>query len=81
MEMWQEIFCSILQNEKTEIIFPQAPDLEKVFENKCYKALCEIKAILEDDGICDEDCFMRIEEIMSVFSNIGSPVCNRHDFG
>lgn len=81
MEMWQEIFCNILQQEKTEIIFPQAPDFGKVFENKCYRALCEIKAVLEDDSISDEDCFMKIEEIMSVFSRLGSPVGNRHDFG
>ena len=33
-------------------------------ELECYKALCKIKAIIEDDTLADSECFQQIEEIV-----------------
>ena len=47
----------------------------------CYRALAEIKAILEDDSLEDAQCFAKIERIVSVYESIGSSAGSRHDFG
>ncbi len=80
MELWKEIFCNILQKECMEVRFPQAIDLEKIFELECYKALQKIKMILQDESLDDESCFLKIEEIVSAFEKIGSDGGARHDF-
>ncbi len=56
-------------------------DADKILENLCYQALCRIKAVLEDDTLDDLECFMRIEEIVCVFEEMGSDGGSRHDFG
>ena len=69
-----------MQREEVEIRFSQAPDLEKMFESECYRALQQIKEILEDDRLNDRECFMKIEEIVALFDAYGG--CEgRHDWG
>jgi len=49
-----------------------------------YRSLfpCQkIKAVIEDDSLEDRDCFIKIEEIVSAFEDIGSTCGPRHDFG
>ena len=47
----------------------------------CYRALAQIKSILEDDSLEDAQCFAKIERIISVYESIGSSCGVRHDFG
>ncbi len=80
MELWQEIFAKLFRDSIVEIKIPQAPSLSELFESTCYKALCEIKKIIEDDELEDSDCFAKIENIVRVFEKIGSTGGSRHDF-
>lgn len=80
MEVWKEILAWLLTHGEMEMRFPQAPDLEKLFADKCYRALCEIKEILETEAYTDEDCFVRIEEVLRVYEKMGVSCGTRHDF-
>ena len=80
MELWQELLCGILQEQIMEIRFPKAPNLNKLFESECYKALCAIRNILKDRSLDDEGCFMKIEEIVRTFERMGCTCGSRHDF-
>lgn len=83
MELYQEILCHVLANEKVQVSFPELvnTDVTKIVELECYKALGKIKAILEDDALADSECFQQIEEIVCTFEELGSGCGNRHDFG
>ena len=83
MELYQEILCRVLANEKIQVSFPELihTDITKIVELECYKALAKIKAILENDVLTDSGCFQQIEEIVCTFEELGSGGGNRHDFG
>ena len=83
MELFQEILCHVLANEKVQVSFPGLTnaDVSKIVELECYKALQKIKTVLEDDSLEDSECFYRIEEIVRVFEALDSGCGNRHDFG
>lgn len=83
MELYQEILCHVLANEKVQVSFPELvnTDVIKIVELECYKALAKIKAILEDDALADSECFQQIEEIVCAFEALGSGGGSRHDFG
>ncbi len=53
----------------------------EIIEGKCYQALQEIREILDDHTLSDENCFARIEQIICVFEKLGSDGGSRHDFG
>ena len=73
MELYIEILSKILEQEEISIQFPNlkinAIDIVKM---ECYKALQTIKAIIEDDSLSDSECFMKIEEIVCLFEELGS---------
>lgn len=83
MELYQEILCHVLANEKIQVSFPELihTDVTKIVELECYKALSKIKAILENDTLADSECFQQIEEIVGTFEELGSGSGIRHDFG
>ncbi len=83
MELYQEILCHVLANEKVQVSFPELvnTDVIKIVELECYKALAKIKAIIEDDALADSECFQQIEEIVCAFEALGSGGGSRHDFG
>ncbi len=83
MELYQEILCHVLANEKVQVSFPNLinTDVTKIVELECYKALRKIKAILENDTLADSECFQQIEEIVCTFEELGSDGGSRHDFG
>lgn len=77
MDLYQEILASILEKENIEITFPNLQmSAKEIIEMECYLALQKIKAIIEDD-----ECFIKIEEIVRLFEGLGSGGGNRHDFG
>ena len=83
MELYQEILCHVLANEKVQVSFPELvnTDATKIVELECYKALGKIKSILEDDTLADSECFQQIEVIICTFEELGSGGGSRHDFG
>jgi len=82
MELYKEILSHVLAHAEVQITFPGGePDIAKVVEGTCYQALQKIKAIIEDDSLENEACFMKIEQIVCVFEEIGSNGGSRHDFG
>ena len=81
MNLYQEILCNLLSSERIEINFPNIPAMVNLVELRCYEALRKIKEILEDHTLSDKDCFLKIEEIVNVFEDLGSGAGDRHDFG
>lgn len=82
MELYKEILAHALIHGEIQITFSsQEPDVSKNVGNACYKAMNKIKAVIEDDSLDDKACFMKIEEIIFAFEDIGSSGGNRHDFG
>ena len=82
MELYRDMLCRILETEEFEILLPKwNMKVEEMMEMKCYQALQAIKRILEEDELDDEECFDRIEKIISVFEKLGSGIYDRHDFG
>lgn len=78
MELYKEILLNLLIHN--EIKTPLLNPLE-LLEHECYNALLKIKTIIEDDSLSDNECFKKVEEIVSLFEQLGSNGGNRHDFG
>lgn len=77
-----ELYEEILANLESKSASPQMQrDIMKQVEMECYHTLQKIKAVLADDSFTDQDCFIRIEEIVCLFEELGSNGGNRHDFG
>lgn len=82
MALYKEILAAILEKEETHLTFPHLKiDATELVELACYSTLQKIKAVIEDDSLEDEECFLKIEEIVSLFEQLGSDGRNRHDFG
>lgn len=82
MNLYQEILIHALQKENICITFPDLRITPKeIIEMKCYQALQEIKAIIEDDSLKDNECFLKIEKMICLFEDLGSSGGTRHDFG
>lgn len=73
MQLNQEILIYLLKREGF--------DLQRNFDNECYRALAKIREVIRDDTLEDEDCFMRIERIITIYEEMGSGGGTRHDFG
>jgi len=52
-----------------------------IIQSESYQALQKIKAVIHDDSLTDNECFMKIEEIICIFEALGSNDGTRHDFG
>ena len=78
MELFKDILIRVIENNLTETDLKY---MSYIVESESYKALKKIKTIIEDDSLEDEECFIKIEEIVRVFERIGSDCGNRHDFG
>jgi len=79
MELFKEILSGIIEKEEIQVVFPNLKfNAAEIVEMESYKALRQIKAIIDNDGLSDFDC---IEKIVCVFEEIGSDGGRRHDFG
>ncbi len=59
---------------------PAASYLQIMLRAESFMALREIRKILDDDSLNDRDCFDRIDQIVSVFEELGPGAGSRHDF-
>lgn len=80
MELYKELQLQILSEENMQISFNNL-NVNELLESVCYRTLCRIKEIIEDDTLDDPECFMKIEEIVCVLEEVGSSGGIRHDFG
>ena len=78
MQLYEEILLSLLRSSDSDFF---GKTVKEIVELECYKALKEIKEVIEDNSLNDEECFMKIEEIVCIFELIGSNGGTRHDFG
>ncbi len=78
MELWKEILKRGLEDNSFKET--SKDNIVDFIETKSYCALVEIKKIIEDNSLDDKECFMKIEEIICLFENIGSNGGSRHDF-
>lgn len=82
MDLFTDLFVQALRSGEIVASFAGLDSsAAQVINNKCYQALQEIRAILDDDSLDDPECFMRIEEIVCALEEIGSSGGCRHDFG
>lgn len=80
MDLLRDMAIDLLEIEPDTLPeFAQAT--QAVLLDKCYQALSQIKAVLEDDSLDDRECFMKIEKIVCIYEGLGSGCSNRHDFG
>ncbi len=81
MNLYKEILLSILENEECHVVFPNAEEsFSQLVEMKSYEMLKKIQAIIRDENLDDDDCFMKIEEIICLFEENGCSCGVRHDF-
>jgi len=81
MELYKELLARVLEGEEVQVVFPNLKiDAADIVEMKCYQALQEIKAIIEDDSLTDSECYLKIEAIVCLLEELGSDGGNRHDF-
>ena len=82
MDLYKEILVKILENRKIEVAFSNLSiNVTEIVEQESYKAFQKIKAVIQNDSLSDNECFMKIEEIICLFEELGSGGGNRHDFG
>ncbi len=80
MKLWKAI---LLHNANTDVWDFESDVYEKIKEildSECYLCLNEIKRILEDDNLTDEECFLKIEKIICLFEKFSAFEGGRHDF-
>lgn len=81
MELYKNILSKILENEDVQIIFPNLKiNPTEIINLESYKALNKIKKIIDDETLTDEECFLKIEEIILVFEQWNGLDGYRHDF-
>ena len=81
MELFQEILQTVFEKEEIQVSFPNVSfSAAEIVEGESYRTLQKIKAVIEDDGLEDKECFMKIEKIVCLLEEIGSDGGNRHDF-
>lgn len=82
MDLYKEILAHMLSNEKITIEFPNLTlSASEIIAAESYRALQQIKAILDDESLDDPECFLKIEGIVQAFEALGSGCGTRHDFG
>ena len=79
MELYFEILEKLLQDRDADMM-QWKQTMDHAVEMKSDQALQQIKCILQDDSLTDEDCFEKIEQIVCVFEHLGSGCENRYDF-
>ncbi len=80
MQLWKELLINGLQNSNEMFECLNDKVLNDVIESRCYKVLLSIKQAVDDEKLSDNDCFFKIEKIITVLEENGI-FCERHDFG
>ena len=54
--------------------------LAELMDGAACRTLEEIREVLDDERLDDQNCFQRIEEIVRLYEKLGSNGGSRHDF-
>ena len=82
MKLYYEILAHYLSQQDAQILFPNLHlDASAIVELSYLQIIDKIRAIIADDSLSDKECFMQIEEIISVLETYGIDCGARHDFG
>lgn len=80
MHFYKEFLAAALEREDAHIVFPQLTiNANEIIQNECYKALSQIRDILEE-GDTDEDTLAKIEEVVQIFWNHDVFCGNQYDY-
>ena len=80
MELIEELFVRFIKSEHFSIELSKEFNFESIVEKECYKALNEIKEIIQNNDLEDAECFWRIEKIICLLESMGIDCGGRHDF-
>ena len=81
MDLYKEILTRALEKQELILIYPNLTlNPKELVEMKSYQALEKIWDIIADDSLDDPECFMKIDEIVSLLWETGGGYCSRHDF-
>ncbi len=81
MEFYKEILARALEKQTFICVFPELNlTAKELVEIESYQALEKIRDIIADDTLEDPECFMKIDEIVSLLWEMGGGYCSRHDF-
>ncbi len=67
MELWRELLISGLQNDNYKLESINDKTLNEITESRIYQVLFQIKQIIENEKLSDQDCFTKIEKIICTF--------------
>lgn len=82
MELYKDILVHFLTEHYAKAPIPGfSESIKEIVEMKCYTALRQIRAIVQDESLDDSECFAKIEGIVQVLEALGSNGGFRHDFG
>lgn len=78
--IYEEIWAKTIGRQVLEFVKEQdAKTLNRQIEGDALAVLKRIKAILDDDGADDPECFHRIEAIVDALDDVGIST-GRHDW-
>lgn len=61
MNLYKEILLNLLENEECHVVFPNVEEsFSQLVEMKSYDMLKKIQAIIRNNDLDDEDCFIMI---------------------
>ena len=79
MDLYKEILINLIKDNDIEITFKGIEfDYNKLLEDRCYVALNEIKKVLANDTINNEDCLTKIQHIVDTYKTLLIP--QNYDF-
>lgn len=80
MDLYYEILECCLRDWKKNNVFPDLRrTVDQIVELRCYKALKEIKAVMDDDSLETEEYFTKIDQILNFLEDSDDGI--RHDIG
>ena len=82
MELYEEVLSQILaEHLLTYVKDLKWLHLQNTVEERRYEALVKIRDAVRDDTLDDEQCLVKIDEILCALEEIGIRTGTRHDFG
>lgn len=81
MKLYKEILDRLFSEGEIRITYTDFEgNVAEPVEFESFKALRKIKEIIADDSLDDKECYLKIDEIVRVFEELGSDSGGRHDF-
>lgn len=78
MDLLQEIIEKIKKDDAENLILPNSQiSIKPILAFRCYVALKSIKAVLDNDSLNEDDCWLNIKHIVDIFEELGSDCKNK----